>query len=425
VGRSYDHRIKILVAASGDPHLFPNLKIPRSTAKQWIKHGVKPVVTLPGATEGEELALKVAQLEKQFAEVDATHRLVVFTFKIFGLQIQYTRLPSEDAKTMLLAAIQGAAKLVPLVICLEAIGLSAARFRAWCVRQRDCRLADQRGCPKLAPARLTTDETSKIRDLVTNPRFAHFSITALATYAKRQALVFASPTSWSRLIRRLGLKRPRYRVHPLKPRVGIRASAPLEIWHLDVTVIRLLDGTRVFVQAVIDNFSRYILACRTTTTYGGASTKALLFEAMAKAKELGCTLLPTVLVDSGTENINADVDELIATGALQRVIAQIEVEFSNSMVEALFRRMKHGYLFLQRLSSAAVVAEHVNFYVREHNDVIPHSALAGATPLEVVTRRWTSEARDALIVQQRVAIENRMASNRSIWCTTCPTLVGN
>ena len=34
------------------------------------------------------------------------------------------------------------------------------------------------------------------------------------------------------------------------------------MWHVDTTVIRLLDGTRAYLHAVIDNFSRRILAWR-------------------------------------------------------------------------------------------------------------------------------------------------------------------
>ncbi len=35
--------------------------------------------------------------------------------------------------------------------------------------------------------------------------------------------------------------------------MGIRAKAPGELLHLDVTIIRLLDGTRAYLHAVIDN----------------------------------------------------------------------------------------------------------------------------------------------------------------------------
>jgi putative transposase len=39
-------------------------------------------------------------------------------------------------------------------------------------------------------------------------------------------------------------------------------TGPDEMWHIDTTVIRLLDGTRAYLHAVIDNFSRRILAWR-------------------------------------------------------------------------------------------------------------------------------------------------------------------
>ena len=37
---------------------------------------------------------------------------------------------------------------------------------------------------------------------------------------------------------------------------------PNEYWHIDVTVIRLLDDTKAYLHAVIDNFSHRILSWR-------------------------------------------------------------------------------------------------------------------------------------------------------------------
>ena len=62
--------------------------------------------------------------------------------------------------------------------------------------------------------------------------------------------------------------------------------------------------------------------------------------AVAKAKELGLILVPNVFVDSGVENINANVDRLVSDNLISRTIAQIEIEFSHSMIEMLFLRLK-------------------------------------------------------------------------------------
>ena len=44
-----------------------------------------------------------------------------------------------------------------------------------------------------------------------------------------------------------------------------------------------------------------------------------------------------VLADAGVENVNAQVDDLIATGVLRRLLAFTDLKFSNSMIEAWWR----------------------------------------------------------------------------------------
>jgi transposase InsO family protein len=76
------------------------------------------------------------------------------------------------------------------------------------------------------------------------------------------SLVHASASTWHRVIKQFELKRSGKRYYPAKPRVGIRASAPNQIWHLDLSVIKLKDGTRCYIQALIDNFSRIPVGLR-------------------------------------------------------------------------------------------------------------------------------------------------------------------
>jgi len=97
--------------------------------------------------------------------------------------------------------------------------------------------------------------------------------------AQRLGRVFAAPATWYRLVRERGWRRPRTRVHPAKPKDGVPASKPDELWHIDMTVIRLLDGTKVYLYAVIDNFSRRILAWRVTENFSVATTVAIVHAA--------------------------------------------------------------------------------------------------------------------------------------------------
>ena len=91
----------------------------------------------------------------------------------------------------------------------------------------------------------------------------------------------------------------------------------------------------------------------------------------------------TVVADSGVENVNGQVDGLLAFGRLRRVLAQVEMSFSNSMIEAWWRSLKHHWLYLNQLDTLAAVERLVGFYVQRHNSVMPHSAFRGQSPDEV------------------------------------------
>ena len=184
------------------------------------------------------------------------------------------------------------------------------------------------------------------------------------------------------LIHRFGWCRPRLRLYPAKPKVGLRTTRPDQAWHIDTTVIRLLDGSKAFLHAVIDNFSRRILAWRLADKFDPANTIALLLEAergTARSDEP-----PMVVADAGVENVNAQVDELIHSGVLRRVLALTELSFSNSMIEAWWRVLKHHWLYLNPLDSISTLRRLVTFYVQEHNTRLPHSAFHGQTPKDVL-----------------------------------------
>src|SRR5262249_10676336 len=179
-------------------------------------------------------------------------------------------------------------------------------------------------CPPPSPHRLMAAEIQAIKGMVTAVEYRHVPTGTLAVLAQRLDKVWASPSTWYSLVRKFGWRRPRLRVHPAKPKGGLRTTRPNEMWHIDTTVIRLLDGTRAYVHAVIDNFSRRILAWRVAETFAPVNTVAVLVEAGRSATPSETT--PVVLADAGVENVNAQVDELIATGVLRRVLAFTETE---------------------------------------------------------------------------------------------------
>ena len=90
-----------------------------------------------------------------------------------------------------------------------------------------------------------------------------------------------------------------------------------------------------------------------------------------------------MLSDAGVESVNSQVDEFIHTRVLRRLLAFTELKFSNSMIEAWWRSLKHQWLFLHPLDRVTTVRRLVAFSVDEHNRVLPHSAFRGQTPDEM------------------------------------------
>jgi putative transposase len=216
------------------------------------------------------------------------------------------------------------------------------------------------------------------------------------------------------------LDAPEEKTLPVKPKIGIRASRPNEYWHVDTTIIRLIDGTKAYIQAVIDNYSRYILAWKVTTLLTGRGCYDLLAAAIGKSAMLSRDYIPYLICDSGIENLNQNIDQLDCDNWINRLTAQIEIDFSNSMIETFFRSLKHNYLFLQALCSIDVLTNHVDYYCGQHNKVIPHSAFRGATPEEVYLGEWRGIVERAIPIEMEAARKMRIEFNRGLErCSIC------
>ena len=183
-----------------------------------------------------------------------------------------------------------------------------------------------------------------------------------------------------------------------------------------MTIIRLLDGTRAYLHAVIDNYSRRILSWTLEERLGSGGTCRILREAVAQLND--CPDHTIVVADSGSENVNGAVDDVLDDEELTRVLAQVEITFSNSMTEAFWRSLKHGWLYLHRLDSLAFLRRLIESYVIAHNEVMPHSAFQGQTPDDVffgIGDEVTKKLADA----RKTAREKRMKENRAARCSMC------
>ncbi len=414
--RAYDHRLREQVCRGLTPGR--RLQIPRSTVASWKRRRLRPVVTTEELHEDREALFdRVGKLERRVLVLAVVVRLLLALLRASGFRLATVRLPEGSTKARMLRAIAGAQAVLPLSKALRLVGLSPSRYHAWKGAAEGCGLDDRTSCPRLHPTQVSASEVAAIKEMVTGPEYRHMPLKTLALYAQRVGKVFASVTTWTRLMVERGWRRPRQRVHPERPQVGVRATRPNELWHVDATILKLLDGTKAYVHAVIDNYSRRILAWTIVPKLDPVTTCELLLAA-GKHLDPTATARPSVVADSGAENVNSKVDETLASTGLKRILALVEVSYSNSMIEAWWKALKHQWLYLNALDSLSRLSDLVAFYVEAHNTQMPRSAFGGRTPDEVFFGTALNLAAE-LKAAHLTAREKRRADNRAVSFPRC------
>jgi putative transposase len=414
---SYDPVVKALIAKTRRSDLFPNLKIPRTTALHWIKQGYdvsSPVIDSIAETLANSVKSEV-ELKKLLTEAAAIQKLLKDVFRILGNQLNYKHIDSKETRDQILHSVDTAKLRAKRKNCLAAIELSLSRYKRWKREKRGCGIQTSKNCPRFNVNQLTFKEIETMRDFVTSTKFAHFPIRSLHHYTKRESILFCSYSTWTKYIDEYGWLRPRKKRRKKHERIGIRAKKPNKIWHMDVSYFIFKDGTRAFIQAIIDNYSRYVLAWQILPSYDGAKTASLLRRALERSSGKKLNLI----VDGGSENKGPGVKKLEDDGLIRKKIAQFEISFSNSIVEALFRSMKHNYLYHQEITSFKLLKRHVNFWFREYNEIIPHTSFSGETPLERFNQSRDVDAEIQIRVKHEEALQLRIKNNQMVFCKIC------
>lgn len=402
--RFYSVDVKRQIAASRNPNLFPELRIPKSTAYHWMKHGVKEPAELDGKDTIRDPHTN--------ASLDTLLTAVAnFTESVMALV-------AKNVQSELNDCIDGFREAAAVNNLDQVIGFLPSSFLNKTILKKKCRQTLDGMCLKKYPQKLSKQETTEMKRLVTSPRYAHFSVNSLSWYAKREHLVHASRDTWYRYIREFSWNRPVLRLKPKKRRLDLPTTGPDQIWHLDATQIKLSNGRICYFQAILDNFSRRILAWKVVNRISAKVTSRLIRNAHASSLRIHKTKLVS---DSGTENLNSMVSaELskISPRIIQRV-AKREISYSNSMIERLFHSLKNRFLYHRTLESTPSVKRAVSFYVSQHNNVIPMAALSGMTPQEVYNGKSQREFSNQLRSDHRDAQSFRLEINKRDRCVLC------
>ena len=131
----------------------------------------------------------------------------------------------------------------------------------------------------------------------------------------------------------------------------------------------------------MDHYSKMILGYSVENSSSPRAIKDLLQNAYFKHKKQD----PIVLVtDGGVENVNNTVQEFIGTtnSDIKHLIAQKDIPFSNSRIEAFNKIIKHQFLLPQNLANRKQLEIALEIDVQTYNTICPQLSLQGNTPVE-------------------------------------------
>lgn len=175
--------------------------------------------------------------------------------------------------------------------------------------------------------------------------------------------------------RALSRPNPEHRVYPYLLR-GTIVDHVDQVWSTDITYIRLTHGF-VYLTAVIDWFSRYVLSWEVSLTLDADFCVAALDRALAQGR-------PKIFnTDQGSQfTSEAFTGRLIAAGVAISMDGRGRA-LDNIFVERLWRSVKYEYVYLHELGSPLEAIRGLDEYFTFYNHERPHQALGYKTPAVV------------------------------------------
>ena len=149
----------------------------------------------------------------------------------------------------------------------------------------------------------------------------------------------------------------------------------------DVTILKTADGKKHYIHFLMDHYSKMILGYSVENSSSPKAIKNLLQEAYLKHKNKDPI---TLVTDGGVENVNNTVQEFINTTNpdIKHLIAQKDIPFSNSRIEAFNKIIKHQFLLPQNLTNRKQLDAALAIDVLTYNSIRPQLSLQGNTPAE-------------------------------------------
>lgn len=166
-----------------------------------------------------------------------------------------------------------------------------------------------------------------------------------------------------------------HKIYPYLLR-GLEITRTNHVWSSDVTYIPMRQGF-MYLVAIIDWFSRYVLAWQLSNTLDGYFCRDVLQQALQQDQ-------PTIFnTDQGVQFTAHEF-----TGYLEKAKIQISMDgrgraLDNIFIERLWRSVKYEDIYLKDYASVPELDAGLADYFRFYNDERLHQSLNYRTPAEI------------------------------------------
>ena len=168
----------------------------------------------------------------------------------------------------------------------------------------------------------------------------------------------------------------------------VRVTRPNQVWVADITYIPMARGF-LYLVAVMDYYSRYVLAWRLSNTLEADFCVEALMDALDQGK-------PQIFnTDQGSQFTGQEF-----TLTLQQRGVKISMDGKgryqdNILAERLWRTVKYEEVYLKAYANAAVARRELGAYFRFYNNQRPHQALGYRTPASLFHTDRTAPVKES------------------------------
>ncbi|WP_340672726.1 IS3-like element ISRj2 family transposase [Bradyrhizobium ottawaense] len=200
----------------------------------------------------------------------------------------------------------------------------------------------------------------------------------------RREGVYAGRRHIATLMKRMGIEAvyrrpntskpaPGHKIYPYLLR-GLKIERPDHAWAMDITYIPMRRGF-VYLAAVVDVFSRRVLAHRVSITMEAAFCVEAVQEALAKHGR------PEIFnTDQGSQFTSLEFTDVLLDAKIAISMDGKGAWRDNVFVERLWRTVKYEEVYLRAYDSVSEARATIAKYLAFYNQGRPHSSLDGRTP---------------------------------------------